>query len=58
MIAMPSADELPASLSKLPAEQRHRIARELVISLDKADNGAEAAMVTRRPNSRPPLFIL
>lgn len=40
---MQSADELLASVLKLPAEQRRRIARELVLSLDGADEGAEAA---------------
>lgn len=40
---MPSADELLANALELPVEDRHRIARELVISLDGEDEGAEAA---------------
>ena len=40
---MPSADELLANVLKLPVEDRHRIARQLVISLDGEDEEVEAA---------------
>ncbi len=41
---MASPDDLLASALKLPTEERHRLARELVLSLDRDDDEEVAAV--------------